>query len=113
MTYRRGDVVVCVLPGNLGKPRPAVVVQSDAFNETHASVTVCPITSHVLGDAPLFRVPVPAGHGSGLKVNSEVMADKVQTPDRKRVGKQIGRLAPQTMTSVDEALRRWFDLGVQ
>jgi mRNA-degrading endonuclease toxin of MazEF toxin-antitoxin module len=38
--YQRGDVVVCVLSGDYGKPRPAVVVQSDVFNPTHASVTV-------------------------------------------------------------------------
>jgi len=30
---RRGDVVVVALPGDLGKPRPAVVVQVDVLNE--------------------------------------------------------------------------------
>lgn len=39
--YQRGEIVVCVLSGDYGKPRPAVVVQSDLFNPTHASITNC------------------------------------------------------------------------
>ena len=39
----RGDIIICVLNGDYGKPRPAVVIQSDLFNPTHASITVCPI----------------------------------------------------------------------
>src|ERR1017187_6373104 len=62
MEIMRGDVVVCAAPGDYGKPRPAVVVQSDLFNGTHASVVVCLITSH-LEDAPLFRIPIAAGIG--------------------------------------------------
>ena len=29
---KRGDIVTCALSGDYGKPRPAVVVQSDLFN---------------------------------------------------------------------------------
>ena len=43
---KRGTIVVVAAPGAYtGKPRPAVVVQSDLFNPTHASLTICPITS--------------------------------------------------------------------
>lgn len=42
---RRGDIVIAVTPGDYGKPRSATVVQSDLFNPTHASITLCPITS--------------------------------------------------------------------
>ena len=31
---KRGDIVTCALSGDYGKPRPAVVVQSDLFNKT-------------------------------------------------------------------------------
>ena len=60
MEIERGDVVICAAAGDYGKPRPAVVVQSDLFNGTHSIVAVCLITTH-LEDAPLFRIPVPAG----------------------------------------------------
>ena len=76
MELKRGDVVLCAAPGNYGKPRPAVVVQSGLFNGTHSSVVVCPITSHP-EDAPLFRIPVPTGRTTGLKLESQAMVDKV------------------------------------
>lgn len=57
MSLKRGDIVICVLSGDCGKPCPAVVVQSDLFNSSHASVTVCPITS-CLVDVQLFRFAI-------------------------------------------------------
>jgi mRNA interferase MazF len=62
---KRGDVVVVALAGDYGKPRPALVVQSDLFNETHASVTVVPVTS-TLVDAPIFRLTVEPSPANGL-----------------------------------------------
>ena len=74
---KRGAIVVVAAKGAYtGKPRPAVVVQSDLFNPTHASVTVCPITSDCV-DAPLFRLTLPEGPRTGLKRISQVMVDKI------------------------------------
>ena len=64
MDITRGDVVLVVAPGDYGKPRPAVVVQSDLFNPTHASVVVCPVTSDLI-DAPLFGSPSAPGPATG------------------------------------------------
>ena len=47
----RGDIVIVAAPGDYGKPRPAVIVQTDAFPENHASVVVCQLTSDLV-DAP-------------------------------------------------------------
>jgi mRNA interferase MazF len=52
----RGHLVTIALQGDFGKPRPALVVQSDFF-ENHPSVTVLPVTSD-LRDTLLFRVLV-------------------------------------------------------
>ena len=52
----RGDLVTVALPGDFGKPRPALVIQSDAFAET-GTVTVLPLTGTLI-DAPLFRPTV-------------------------------------------------------
>ena len=57
---KRGDVVTVAVQGDSGKPRPAVVVQSDLFNETHPSITVLPLTSTIV-DAPLIRLTVDPG----------------------------------------------------
>ena len=45
---RRGDVVTVAARGDYGKPRPAVIVQTDAFPESHASVVVCQMTSELV-----------------------------------------------------------------
>jgi mRNA interferase MazF len=66
MEVKRGDVVVCAASGDYRKPRPALVVQSDLFNPTHASITICPITS-ALQDAPLFRITIDPSAANGLR----------------------------------------------
>src|SRR5438552_993881 len=87
----RGDIVVVATKGAYsGKPRPALVVQADQFNETHSSLTVCPITSDCI-DAPLFRVAVPPGTRTGLRAPSQVMVDKVLSVPRSSIAKTIGR----------------------
>lgn len=73
-----------------GKPRPAVIVQADLFNPTHASVTLCPITSDCV-DAPLFRVTLPPGERMGLSVVSQVMIDKVVSVPRGTIVREVGR----------------------
>src|ERR1700757_1494192 len=88
---RRGDVVTVAAAGDYGKPRPAVIVQSDAFPDTHASVIVCQMTSE-LADAPDFRVTIEPAPENGLRARSQVMADKPVTVRRERIGRPIGRL---------------------
>ena len=107
---RRGDLVVVATRGPYtGKPHPALVVQSDLFNDTHASLTVCPITSDVL-DAPLFRIAVPPGGRTGLAVASQIMVDKVVSVPRSAIDKRIGGCSPAELELVDDALRRWLAL---
>ncbi len=109
VTCRRGDVVTCAPPGDYGKPRPAVVLQSDLFNATHASVTVCPLTSERVG-TPLFRVPVAATGSNGLKKNSEAMVDKLTTLRRERIGAVKGRLDELVLERIDVAVLLWLGL---
>ena len=106
----RGDIVVIATRGaHTSKPRPAVVVQSDLYNGTHASVTICPVTSDLV-DAPLFRVPLPPGNRTGLKAASQVMVDRIVSVLRESVGRAVGRCLPQELDVVDEALRTWLSL---
>jgi mRNA interferase MazF len=110
MEIKRGDVVICAAPGDYGKPRPAVVVQSDLFNGTHSSLAVCLITSR-LEDAPLFRIPVPAGRTTGLKLESQVMVDKVIAIPRNKITGRAGMLPAGLLKEVDNALRLWLELA--
>lgn len=100
---QRGDVVTVTASGDYGKPRPTVIVQTDAFPESHASVVICQVTSE-LADAPDFRVTIGPTLENGLRLKSQVMADKPVTVKRERIGRKIGRLGNQDMARLGIAL---------
>jgi mRNA interferase MazF len=100
---KRGDVVTVAAAGDYGKPRPAVIVQTDAFPETHGSVVVCQMTSE-LSDAPDFRITVESSDTSGVRVRSQIMADKPVTVRRERIGRTIGRLRDEDVRRLNIAL---------
>ena len=100
---RRGDVVIVAAAGDYGKPRPAVVVQTNAFPETHPSVVICQMTSDVV-NAPDFRVTIEPTEESGLHIRSQVMADKPVTVRRERIGQSIGRLTEAEIGRLNIAL---------
>ena len=102
LAVRRGDVVTIAPQGDLGKPRPALVIQSDLF-DVHPSVTILPITSE-LREAPVFRIALPLGEGTGLAKPSQVMVDKSQSIPREKIGSVCGHLDDETMLAVNRAL---------
>ncbi len=109
---KRGDIVT-IADANAGdfasKPRPALVVQTDAFLQDHDSVTVCLITSQLAG-LGMFRIPIAANSDTGLFKQSEICIDKVQSVWRHRIGRRIGNASNETIFAVDQALRRWLEL---
>ena len=107
---KRGAIVVVAARGAYtGKPRPALVVQSDLFNPTHQSVTICPITSDCV-DAPLFRIPLPPGKRTGLRTVSQIMVDKIVSVPRSAIAAEIGGCDDGELEAAEGALRRWLGL---
>lgn len=104
---KRGELVTVVLQGDYGKPRPAVIVQSDLFNETHASITIAPVTTTLL-DAPLFRLAVEPSATNGLRSVSQIMIDEMTSVRRDRIGEVIGTLDDETLVRVGRAIALWF-----
>lgn len=100
---RRGDVVIVAAAGDYGKPRPAVIVQTDAFPDNHASVIVCQMTSDLV-DASDFRVTIEPRADNGLREMSQIMADKPVTVRRERIGQVVGRLTQAELITLDAAL---------
>jgi mRNA interferase MazF len=103
---KRGDVVVAVAPGEFGKPRPHVVVQTNQFSD-HPTITVLQVTSAITA-APLFRITVDPSVGNGLRAVSQIAVDKIMTLPRGRFGRVIGELDSDTMTRVTRALAVWL-----
>jgi mRNA interferase MazF len=98
----RGDLVPVVLAGAYGKPRPALVIQSDLF-ELLPSVTVLPITSE-LRPVETFRIIVEPAPSNGLRAKSQIMVDKAHTIPREKAGRPLGKLDAHTMMAVNRAL---------
>ena len=105
---KRGDLYSAVPPGDYGKPRPVVIVQSDLFADRD-SVTVCLLSSTLI-DAPLFRVRVAPGTHNRLRKASAVMADKLMTIKRTRLTTALGSLTAAELASLDRAIARWLSL---
>ena len=107
---KRGDLVIVSAPGDYGKPRRAVIVQSDVFNETHASIVVCLITSE-RQHAPLFRIDVQPSETTGLTVTSQIMVDKIVALRRERIAQHVGHLNDETMVRLNRSLALFIGLA--
>ena len=100
---KRGEIwTVSGGPGYAGKPRPALIVQSDLLPETQ-SVLTCGLTSR-RGAALLSRPPIEPDSGNGIREASEVLVDKMTAVHRSKLGRCIGALGPEDMTRVEQAM---------
>ncbi len=100
---KRGDVVLVVVPTELGRPRPGVVVQADEFNETLSTIFVCPISSD-LQDGLRLRPIIEAKPSNGLRLRSQIMTDKMIALRRDRIRRVIGRVDAEISEQLDRAL---------
>ncbi len=98
---QRGDLVTVSLQGDYGKPRPALIVQTDLLNELD-SVVLCPVTGELR--TAVFRVTVEPTTNNGLRALSQIMMDKSSTLPRLKIGTPFGRLEDERMRAVDRAL---------
>lgn len=100
---KRGDIwTVAGGPDYAGKPRPAMILQDDAFDAT-ASVTICPFTTHAV-EAPLMRLPIEPSERNGLRVASHLMIDKVTTVSKTKLERRVGRLSDEDIVRVNRAI---------
>jgi mRNA interferase MazF len=98
----RGDFVTIAMQGDFGKPRPALVIQANQFDE-HSTVTVL-LVSSTLVNAPLFRVTVQPSLENGLRKTSQIMVDKAMTVKRDKLGPTFGRISADAMVEVERCL---------
>jgi mRNA interferase MazF len=100
---KRGDVVLAVVPSELGRPRPGVVVQADEFNGELSTVFLCPISSDLQEKLPLRPIVEPEP-SNGLRLRSQIMTDKMISLRRDRIRSVIGRIDPETSEQLNRAL---------
>lgn len=107
---KRGDLVTIAVQGDFGKPRPALVIQSDIFNEYHSTVTALLISSKIIA-APIFRVLIEPNDKNGLKKPCQIQIDKAMTVRKEKIGPVFGQLSDVTMLAVTRALSIFLGFG--
>jgi len=109
---RRGDVFLVnldpVVGSEVGKTRPAIVVQNNLANRSSPTVTIVPISSSIERVFP-FQVRLPAGEG-GLSQESKALCEQIRTVSRDRLRECLGRLSQERLNDIRAALDRhlWF-----
>ncbi len=107
---KRGEIWSVAAPSDYtGKPRPAVIVQSDDF-EPIGSVVICPFTSNET-EASFFRPLIETSAANNLAVPSRLMIDKLSAVPKSRLGKRIGRLSGADMLRLNRALMVFLGLA--
>jgi mRNA interferase MazF len=113
----RGDIFLVELDPVRGsessKTRPAVVVSSNAVNESAARrsrgvVTIVPITAN-LRHVFAFQVLLTS-EDTGLALDSKAQAEQVRSVSTERLVRQIGAVGAEKMRHIDDALRLHLSL---
>jgi mRNA interferase MazF len=107
---RRGQFVTVAAQGDYGKPRPALVVQSDLFAEL-PSVVLCPLTTTLRDDADLFRIGVEPTAQNGLREPSQIAIDKITVVPAGKVGREIGSADDALLLRVNRALALFLSIA--
>jgi len=106
---RRGQFVTVATSGDYGKPRPALVVQSDLFAEL-PSVVICPLTTSVRTDADQFRLDVAPSPRNGLREISQITIDKIAVVPIAKIGDVIGTADDALLLRVNRALALFLSI---
>jgi mRNA interferase MazF len=107
---KRGDVVVVVAQGDMGKPRPGIIVQADELGDMTNSVLVCPMSSD-LAEFHRLRPVVEPTASNGLRLRSQIMTDKINALRRDRIRQVVGSLDADASEQFDRALLIVLGLG--
>jgi len=99
---KRGNFVTIVMQGDFGKPRPALIIQSEKFDQ-HATVTVL-LVSSTLVEAPLLRITIEPDDSNGLEKTSQIMIDKCMTIKKDKIGHVLGSASHEAMIEVERCL---------
>lgn len=99
----RGDLVTVAMQGDFGKPRPALVIQSDLFIKSAQTVTVLLLSSRILS-TPIFRITVTPDEENRLRIACQIQIDKIVTVRKEKLGPVFGKISNSLMITVNRYL---------
>lgn len=102
---RRGEIYLV----RLDKPRPAIILSTDALNRHALDVCVVPLTT-VRRKEFALRVPLKAGRG-GLERDSWAKCDQVTTLEKNLLSyPPLGRLHQDALKRIEGAVKLALEL---
>ena len=105
--YRRGDIYYADLGDGIGSEqrghRPVVIVSNDMGNKHSPTVIAVPLTSHFRRHS-MLPTHYPLSTECGLERPSVILTEQVDTMDKQRLGRFIGKVDPCQMWGVNRAL---------
>jgi mRNA interferase MazF len=93
-----------------GKPRPAIIVQSDMFDAT-PSVTICPLSGAPVRDTEPVRFEITPSQANGLRVTSQAMVDKISTLPKSKLARRVGRLDSRDVSLLNRSVALFLGLA--
>ena len=93
----------------VGKPRPAIIIQSDNFDST-PSITVCPLTTAAIKTV-YARFAIDPSAANGLEAASHAMVDKISTIPKAKSGRRIGQLDTEDILRLNGAIALFLGLA--
>ena len=113
-TVLRGEVYLVrfdpVEGSEVGKTRPALVLQNDIANRT-SPVTIVAAISSQFNPTHLYPTEVLIKTGeAGLTIDSVVLLNQIRTIDKARLLSLSGKVEPKTMLEVERAIKVSFGL---
>lgn len=104
---KRGDIYYAdlspVVGSEQGGIRPVLIVQNNVGNRYSPTVIAAAITSQINKAKMPTHITVGAPN-YGLTKDSIILTEQIRTLDKRRLREQAGRLPPEEMRRVDEAL---------
>ena len=114
MNVHRGDIYYAdlspVVGSEQGGVRPVLIIQNDTGNRYSPTVIAAAITSQT-GKARLPTHIELSAHRHGLTKDSVVLLEQIRTLDKRRLREKMGKLDPDSMSRVNQALSISFGLG--
>jgi len=113
---KRGDVYYAdlspVVGSEQGGTRPVLIVQNDTGNRNSPTVIAAAITSQI-NEAKLPTHIELCGRSCGLSKDSVILLEQIRTIDKRRLKERMGKLDPDLMDRVDDAIAVSFGLGAE
>ena len=102
--HKRGDVWLVNLspntrPDEIGKTRPALIIQCDELNETLNNTVIIPFSTQVVDDAEPIRINYSFAF---LDKKSDLIITQIKAVSNTRLIKQIGTIPPIEMSKISQ-----------